>query len=66
MLLSSSSSTGALVNDDERDDDTASSESFNAIAIRHRGGYSLSPSTFMPIFFIIQLYTFLSQLQAGF
>ena len=46
-------------------DDTAP-ESSNAIALRHRGGYSLTKSSFMPIFFIIQLYTFLFQLQAGF
>jgi hypothetical protein len=44
------------------DDDTPS----NAIAIRHRGGFSLllSTTSIMPIFFIIQLYAFL--LQVGF
>ena len=71
----SSSSTDAAVNDDHDDDsvhvdstkdsDDASTayESFNAITIRHRGGFSLSTtSSFLPIFFNIQLYMFLLQL----
>ena len=79
MVLSSSTAGGtaaiAAVNDDhvdvddstkDDDDETATSNNANAIvAIRHRGGYSLSrtTTTFMPILFIIQLYTFL---QVGF
>lgn len=80
MVLSSSSTAGgtaaiAAVNDDhvdvddstKDDDETATSNNANGIvAIRHRGGYSLSrtmTTTFMPILFIIQLYTFL---QVGF
>ena len=58
MSSSSSSSGGTTAVKDDVDstkDDTAS----DAIAIRHRGGFSLSTSTFMPIFFIIQLYAFL-------
>jgi len=59
-----SSTADAAVNDDHEnvhvdvtkdDDDTTS----KVIAIRHRGGFSLSTSSFMPIFFIIQLYAFL-------
>lgn len=76
MLLSSTAGTAVTaVNDDHEsvivdsgtkaegnDDDSASSDSI--VAIRHRGGYSLSTTTtFMPIFFIIQLYAFL---QVGF
>ena len=71
-----SSSTDAAVNDNDdddgdsvhvdstKDDDaTTAYESFNAITIRHRGGFSLSTtSSFMPIFFNLQLYMFLLQL----
>ena len=67
----------AAVNDDHVDDstkdvgddnETSSNNNANGIVtIRHRGGYSLSKTTmtttFMPILFIIQLYTFL---QVGF
>ena len=79
MVLSSSSTAGdtaaiAAVNDDhvdstkaddEHDDETTSNNANAIVAIRHRGGYSLSrtTTTFMPILFIIQLYTFL---QVGF
>ena len=80
MVLSSSSTASgtaaiAAVNDDHVDDstkdvgddnETSSNNNANGIvAIRHRGGYSLSKTTmtFMPILLIIQLYTFL---QVGF
>ena len=80
MLSSTAGGTAAIaaVNDDhvddstkdEDDDDETAASNNNAngiVAIRHRGGYSLSKTTmtttFMPILFIIQLYTFL---QVGF
>jgi hypothetical protein len=70
LLLSSSTGAGPVADDDEgvhvdsaEDDIAASSETINALIVRHRGGYSLS--TFIPIFFqiyVIQLYAFLVQI----
>ena len=75
MLSSSTGNTAVDDNDDgyegvhvddsstKDDDDDGITTASNAIAVRHRGGFSLSTSSFMPIFFIIQLYALL---QVGF